>query len=326
MGTAAQLAKPEYRNWLALGHALTTELCHGLRPFVKRQTETFYNTVKATLAPFAPCSCVFVSKRRPNQYHDIGICNWAKILQDHHQSCKPNWKQSDSSKWIDPILGPWEIAKLYLPDLGGHAVASVDDMDITNLLNLMYWCTHFSVPQHLIKDVREVRNTKWVHVSSLELNDADKQIAFDAIENLLKDPSLAHEPDAQNALKEIVKLKSVSDLHSMEAKVMAEFKEIIRKQNTELASLAEESERSKEQQIELKHGQEMLKKALDDINPIKFGSYVLDSTIVILGTLIRVLSGNVKALEKKDVAKCLVLLFLFHCCLVLDDSSNKEGE
>ena len=310
MGTAAQLAKPEYRNWLALGHALTTELCHGLRPFVKRQTETFYNNVTATLAPFSPCSCVFVSKRRPNQYHDMGICNWADRLQVHHRSCKPNWKQSDSSKWIDPTLGPWEIAKLYLPDLGGHAVASVEDMDITNLLNLMYWCTHFSVPQHLIKDVRDVRNKKWVHVTSLELNDADKQIAFDAIENLLKDPSLTHEPDAQNALKEIVKLKSVSDLHSMEAKVLADFRE---------------------QQIELKHGQEILKKAMDDINPIRFGSYdFFNSTILMLGTLFWVpfwiLSENVKGARKKDVAKWLVLLFLFHCCLVLDDSSNKEGE
>ena len=310
VGTAAQLAKPEYRNWLALGHALTTELCHGLRSFVKRQTETFHGKVKANLAPLAPCSCVFVSKRRPNQFHDMGICNWAKILQAHHLSCKPNWKQSDSSKWIDPILGPWEIAKLYLPDLGRHAIASVEDMDITNLLNLMYWCTHFSVPQHLIKDVREVRNEKWAHVTSLELNDADKQIAFDAIENLLNDSSLAHDPDAQNALKEIVKLKSVSDLHSMEAKVLAEFRE---------------------QQIELKHGQEILKKALDDINPIRFGSYdFLNSTILILGSLFWVpfwvLSQNVKGVRKKDVAKWLVLLFLFRCCLVLDDSSNKEGE
>ena len=248
-GTAAKLAKPEYRNWLALGHALTTELCHGLRSFVKRQTDTFYNNVQANLATFDACSCAFVPKRRPNQYHDMGICNWAKILQTYHQSYKPNWKQSDSSKWVDPILGPWEIAKLYLPDLGGHAVVSVEDMDITNLLNLMYWCTHFSVPQHLIMDVREVRNEKWAHVTSLELSDADKQIAFDAIENLLNDPSFAHEPDAQNALKEIVKLKSVSDLHSMEAKVLADFKEIIRKQNTELASLTEESERSKEQKL-----------------------------------------------------------------------------
>ena len=182
MGTAAQLAKPEYRNWLALGHALTTELCHGLQSFVKRQTETFYNNLQTSLATFAPCSCAFVPKRRPNQFHDMGICNWAKILQAHHQSYKPNWKQSDSSKWIDPILSPWEIAKLYLPDLGGHAVVSVEDMDITNLLNLMYWCTHFSVPQHLIKDVRKVRNEKWAHVTSLEPSDADKQIAFDAIE------------------------------------------------------------------------------------------------------------------------------------------------
>ena len=323
MGTAAQPAEAEYRNWLALLHALTTELCHGLRPFVKRETETFYNNIKATLAPFAPCSCVFVPKRKPNQYHDMGICNWAKILRAHHQSCKPNWKQSDSSKWIDPIFGPWEIAKLYLPDLGGHVVACVEDMDLSNLLNLMDWCTHFSVSQDVIKDVREVRNKNWGHVTSLELSDADKHVAFDAIENFLKDPSLAHEPDAQSALKEIVKLKSVSDLHSTEAKGLAELKELIQKQNTERA---EESERSKEQQIELKLGQEMLKNALDDINHIKSGGYVLDSTILILETLIWVLSENVKAVEKKDVAKWLVLLFLFHCCLVLDDSSNKEGE
>ncbi|XP_067057912.1 uncharacterized protein [Acropora muricata] len=330
MGTAAQQAKPEYRNWLAVGHALTTELCHGLRSFVKRQTETFYNNVKATLALLAPCSCVFVSKRRPSQYHDMGICNWAKILQAHHQSCKPNWKQSDSSKWIDPIFGPWEIAKLYLPDLGGHAVACVEDMDITNLLNLMYWCTHFSVPRHLIKDVRDVRNKNWAHVTSLELNDADKQVAFDAIENLLKDPSLAHEPDAQNTLKEIVKLKSVSDLHSMEAKVLAEFKEIVGKEiqssKTELTNLAEESVRTKEQQIELKHEQEMLKKGLGSLNTTRFGGYtLLDSTILILGTLVWVLSENFKGVRKKDVAKWLVLLFLLHCCLVLDDSSDKEG-
>ncbi|XP_044175919.1 uncharacterized protein LOC114950200 [Acropora millepora] len=333
MGTAAQLAKPEYRNWLALGHALTTELCHGLRPFVKRQTETFYNTVKATLAPFTPCSCVFVSKRRPNQYHDMAICNWAKILQAHHQSCKPNWKQSASSKWIDPILGPWEIAKLYLPDLGGHVVNSVEDMDITNLLNLMYWCTHFSVPQHLIKDVRDVRNKKWVHVTSLELSDGDKQIAFDTIENLLKDPSLSHEPDAQNALKEIIKLKSVSDLHSMEAKVLADFKEIIGKEiqsiNTELANLAEESEKNIEQQFELKHELEMLKKALVGRNPRISGPYDFrNSTILLLGTIfwapIWVLSENVKGTGRKGVAKWLVTLFLLHCCLVLDDSSKEE--
>ena len=334
MGTASQLAKRGCRNWLALDHALKTELCHGLRPFVRRETETFYSKVKPPLAHVAPCSCEFVSKRRPNQYHDMTICSWAKILQAHHQSCKPNWKQSDSSKWIDPILGPWEIAKLYLPDLGGHAVASVEDMDITNLLNLMYWCTHFSVPRHLIKDVRDVRNKKWVHATSLELNDADKEIAFEAIESLLHDPSLAHEPDAQNALKEIVKLKDFSGLHSMEAKVLAEFKETIGKHiqsiNTELKNLAEESERNQEQQIELKREQEFLKKAMDDINsirpiiPIKYDFF--NAMILVLGTLFWVFSENVKGARKKDVAKWLVLLFLFHCCLVLDDSSIKEGE
>ncbi|KAK2566012.1 hypothetical protein P5673_010334 [Acropora cervicornis] len=267
---------------------------------LSRKKETFYNNV---LAPLSPCSCVFVSKRRPNQYHDMNNCEWAKTLRLRHQSFKPNWKQSDSSKWIDPLLGPWEIAKLYLPALGGHAITSVEDMDISNLLNLMYWCTHFSVSQHLINEVRDVRNNKWAHVTSLELNDADKKIAFDAIENLLNFPSLAKEHDAQNSLKEIIKLKSVSDLHSMEAKALADFKEIIEKGiqsiNTELANVAEESERSTEQQIEFKHELEMLKETLVGINARISRPYDFwNSTILRLGTIfwasIWFLSGIVK--------------------------------
>ena len=52
----------------------------------------------------------------------------------------------------------------------------------------------------------------------------------------------------------------------------------------------------------------MLRKALDDINPIRFGGYnFLNSTILILGTLVWVpfwvLSENVKATRKRDGAK-----------------------
>ena len=172
-----QYISSEYTNWLALGHALVTVLCQGLRPFIKRETETFYKNVTARLAATAPCTCIYVPRRRPNQYHDMGTCSWANALQDHHHTNKPNWKQSDSTKWLDPTLGPWEIAKLYLPDLGGHVVInSADDMDITGILNLMYWCTHFTmlIPQALIKDTRDTRNNKWVHVPKLEVTEADK--------------------------------------------------------------------------------------------------------------------------------------------------------
>ena len=150
----------------------------------------------------------------------MSTCVWANILQAHHNRNKPSWKQSDPAKWVDPNLGPWEIAKLFLPDLGGHAdIESADDMDITGILNLMYWCNQFTIPQPLIDEVREIRNNNWVHVPTLELTDADKKVAFDAIENLLQDPNIVHDPYAQQALKEIGNLKCVSDLHSMEARV-----------------------------------------------------------------------------------------------------------
>ncbi|XP_068688236.1 uncharacterized protein [Montipora foliosa] len=322
--TLAQLAKPEYRNWLALGHALTTELRHGLQSFIKRETETFYKNVTTSLAHAAPCTCGFVAKRRPNQYHDMITCDWAKILRAYHDKFQPNWKQSDSSKWLDPALGPWEIAKLYLPDLGGHAVTSAEDMDITTMLNLIFWCTHFAVPRHLVKDVREIRNKKWAHVTSLELSDADKKIAFDAIENLLRDPNLAHEPDAQNALKEIVKLKSVSDLHSMEAKVLADFKEIIRK---DLHSINAELALNKELRTELKNEQEIIKKALEGMNPNPSWRvcYYLKAMKFVIGDVFWSLSGNVKGVRKKHVFTWLMLLLFCHCHLVLDDSSLKGG-
>ena len=228
-GTAEQLSKPEYRNWLALGHALTTVLCQGLRPFFTREMEAFYKYIKARIP--GPCTCVHVPRRKPNEYHDMSTCTWANIIQVYHHRNKPNWKQSDPAKWMDPNLGPWEIARLFLPDVGGHAdIKSADDMDITGILNVMYWCNHFAVHQPLIEEVRDTRNIKWVHVPKLELTDAEKTDAFNTIENLLKDPQLASDSDAQKALKEIVNLRKVSDWHSLEALVLADFKEALNRE------------------------------------------------------------------------------------------------
>ena len=328
-GTVGQLVKPEYRNWLALGHALITELCLGLRPFINREMATFYQNLKARLAVYGPCRCVYVSRRRPNQYHDMGTCAWAKTLEYHHHTNRPTWKQSDATKWLDPLLGPWEIAKLFLPDLGGNVVIKkAEDMDITGLLNLMYFCNHFTISQHLIKDVREIRNNKWAHVSSQELTDADKKIAFDAIENLLSDPGLVHDPDIQKALKEIRNLKGVSDLHSMEAQVLADLNEVIRKDlsniNTELANLAEESERNKEEQSRLRKQQKMLKKAL--VDPTYRKRSFLNTSFNLFCYILGKLLGSVKGIRRKNVAAWLMLLLLFHCNVILDDSYNREGK
>ncbi|KAJ7372369.1 hypothetical protein OS493_019817 [Desmophyllum pertusum] len=317
-GTVGQLSKPEYRNWLALGHALTTVLCQGLRPFINREVETFYRNVSARIG--GPCTCVHVPRRRPNEYHDMSTCAWAtcawaNILQAYHHRNKPNWKQSDSTKWIDPILGPWEIAKLFLPDLGaGHAgIKSADDMDITGILNLMYWCNHFTIPQPLINEVRETRNNKWVHVPKLELSNIDKTDAFDAIENLLKDPQLAPDADAQKALREIVNLKTVSDWHSLEAQVLADVKEMLKRET-------QQSERTQKEVGQLVLLVEKRLEVLEQRNGL----------LSLVGVALQSLHGNlvrsVKGIRKGTLVS-LVMMFLFcsFCVILEEDTFIRDG-
>ena len=222
---------PEYINWISFAHGLTNVLCDGLRPFVTRETVTFYNNVSAAVAarPGAgPCTCTFVSRRKPNEYHDMTSCTWAKILEGSHHRNKPIWKQSDATKWTDPIQGPWEIAKLFIPDVGGRAITSAKDMDLTGILNLMYWCKHFLlIPQPLIDDLREIRNNKWGHVTKLELTDDEKATAFGTMEALLQHPSLARDRDAQKALHEIQTLKTVTDVNNFQAEILTQYKKML---------------------------------------------------------------------------------------------------
>ena len=244
----------------------------------------------------------------------MSTCRWANIIEAHHHRNKPNWKQSDPVKWMDPSLGPWEIAKLFLPDLGGHAdKKSADDLDITGILNLMYWCNHFTVHQPLINEVRDTRNNKWVHVPKLELTNADKTDAFDAIANLLNDPQLARDPDAQKALKEVIHLKSVTDLHSMEAQILADFKEVI---NKEILNLTLESEKNKEQVSQLKQQQVNLEKAVEDLgrqHQFVHAAWVWQLLTYVPGLLIRILI---------HFRKGIFLLFLFWSFFnILDDDT-----
>ena len=312
--SVGQHTSPEYTNWLALGHALTTVLCQGLRPFIKRETETFYKNVTARLAATAPCACIYVPGRRPNQYHDMRACAWATFLEAHHHANKPNWKQSDSTKWLDPTLGPWEIAKLYLPDLGGHTVIkSADDIDITGILNLMYWCTHFTIPQPLIKDVRDTRNNKWVHVPKLEVTDADKTTAFDAIENLLKDPILVHDRDVQKAQREIQTLKCVSDLNNFQAQVLSQYKAMIENDMSvlkrDIMDLKEESRRSQELR------DHMIRAGYSFVSLVKNSSQLMCSYLI-----------KCAGVNKRLLTPWLVILLLCSCVTILDPRSYKDGE
>ncbi|KAJ7372368.1 hypothetical protein OS493_019815 [Desmophyllum pertusum] len=342
-----QLTSPEEGNWLSLGRALSTVLCEGLRPFIKRETEAFYNNVKAaiTAIPAGPC---IVSMFREGDQTSTTTCAPA-----YHLNRRPNWKQSDSTKWMDPNFGPWEIAKLFLPDVGGHTVIqSVEDMEITAILNLMFWCNHFTVQQPLIKDVRDTRNTKWAHLPKLELSEAEKKDAFETIEKLLQDPVLARDVDAQGALREILALKCTSDVHIFKAEVLSHFKEAIQ---NEMKSLKKESKKSKKQRTRVEAQLRNLRKALENVQKVlaenvvknqkalenvvkkqealenvekKQKATILSVASLVINHVLCVISYLIKStrgLRRSSVAT--LLMFLFLCCLVgiLDHQSYRDG-
>ena len=214
----SKILKKEYQNWLAVGHALSLML-DGLRPYIEREMKAFHQALLANLATAPPCTCP-----RPTKH----ACAWAAQLVRCHRGGKPNspkWHQSDSTTWADPHRGYWEVAKLFMSDLGTCKADVVDPSttDCTGLTNLIFWCVHFRVQAHLIEAVRETRNTKWGHAPRQELTDAQKADALFAIRNLLQDPELVGDDDAKSALAEIKLMETAFDAQSIERKVLADF-------------------------------------------------------------------------------------------------------
>ena len=214
----SKILKKEYQNWLAVGHALSLML-DGLRPYIEREMKTFHRALLLNLATVPPCTCP-----KPTKH----TCAWAAQLVRCHRGGKPSspkWHQSDSSAWTDPHRGVWEVAKLFMSDLGTSktTVVNASTTDCTGLINLMFWCVHFPVQRHVIEAVRETRNTKWGHAPRQELTDSERADALTAIRHLLQDPELNADDDAKTALNEITSMEATFDVQSVERKVLADF-------------------------------------------------------------------------------------------------------
>ena len=328
----AQHTTPEYKNWISFAHGLINVFCNGLRPFVTREMENFYNKVSAAVSAWpgaGPCTCTFVRRRKPNQYH-ISTCTWANILQGHHHSNAPNWRQSDSKKWTDPIQGPWEIGKLFLSDLPrGHVITSAEDMEVTMILNLMYWCDHFrSISQPLINNLRVIRNQKFGHVKKLKLTDAERATAFAAMEALLQDPGLALDLDAQNALHEIQILKTVTDVDNFQAQILMQCKETMKRK---ISCLQTESRRNRKVRKQLEKRLHLFEKKLENLedttnlkakdnfftNQCKNGAMFFCSTLIMC----------TRVVSKRLLTPWLMIILLCNFSVtLLDPRSYQDGK
>jgi hypothetical protein len=221
---------PGYLNWLAVGDALRF-LSDGLRQYAENKMKELHALITTNVGgPRVKCTCKCTPGRKPNPHgRPATTCIWAqKLKKFHHFSRKSDipWHQSISSQWHDPVHGPWEIAKLFMSELGKNwATTTITDVDIGPLLNLLTFCNHFKIQHASLKAVKDCRNN-WAHASNLKLSHIDKQNAFKDIECLMNDPELFGIKEVQDCCPSIKKVETAdfSVLQDNELKIIHEFR------------------------------------------------------------------------------------------------------
>ena len=223
---------PKHRNWHAVGDALML-LGDGLRQYAENKMKELHALITANVGgPKVKCSCRCTLGMKLNPHRGSTTCIWAQELKNLHVFKKKAdipWHQSDSSKWHDPVVGYWEIAKLFMSGIGSDPtkVTHPNSTDVGPLLNLFRFCNHFNVQAPLLKAVTERRN-QWAHAPKRRLSDGDKKAAFQDIKLLMNDPELLTSKEVQNCKPTINKVEAadVLILEENQLRLMEEYRRI----------------------------------------------------------------------------------------------------
>ena len=284
---------PGYLNWLAVGDALTL-VRDGLQIYAENKMKELHALITTNVggpAVKCTCSCTPGKKSKSNPHGRTTPCIWAQELKNFHNFSNKNdipWHQSVSSQWHDPVHGYWEIAKLFMCDLGKNwaTVKDPKSTDVGPLLNLLRFCKHFKIQHSSLDAVKDWRN-KCAHAPERTLSAIDKQNAFKDIECLLNDPELAGIKDVQDYCS-IIKRVEVADISIL--------------QNNELAIIQEFSRESQiETQAEVRSVSEKIDKLKNDVNELKANVTCVER------------DDKLQGVEKivKDVVSVFQFMFLF---------------
>ena len=282
----------EYRNWHAVGDALML-LSDGLRQYAEKKMIDFHALLMTNVGG-VKCSCKCTLGIKPNPHGRATTCIWAQELKKHHVFKKKAdipWHQSDSSKWHDPVVGYWEIAKLFMSGIGSDPAKVTDpnSTDVGPLLNLFRFCNHFNFQAPLLKAVTERRN-QWAHAPKRRLSDGDKNAAFQDIKLLMNDPELLISKEVQDCKPTINKVEAadVLILEENQLRLMEEYRRIKECENLQM--------------------KERLDAANVEIQERKYVNSLLSKSSVILSLLLLVMSLPVRTVPSL-LKWCLVPVF-----------------
>ncbi|XP_028398439.1 uncharacterized protein LOC114522033 isoform X2 [Dendronephthya gigantea] len=224
---------PDFLNWMAVGEALVV-LSNGLRKHAEKKMKEFHALItKRVGGPGVKCHCKYSLGKKPNPHGQLTTsCIWARMLKTFHVFPRKGdipWHQSHGSKWDDPVHGYWEIAKLFMSDLGKNQATTKDPSttDSGPLLTLFIFCNYFKIQQSPLGAVKDWRN-KWAHAPDHTLSDKEKKDAFADIDWLITDPELACVKEIEDCREAIKKIEStdILILPSEELKISQECRHI----------------------------------------------------------------------------------------------------
>ena len=199
----AELDKEEHKNWVMVGCALNITK-KGITSKIQNKMETWYQSLISSppLQSLPSCACASSASKC------LTCDTWKTTLKRHHTSGRPKicWDNSDRTQWGSPT-GAWEIAKVFMPTLGGRKkdVVDAETTDIGGLLNLLEWCPFINPPtsRTVLTSARDECRNHWAHAPKQEIQDADLSTIFGHLNNLLNDAVFSSDKDAQQSSKDL---------------------------------------------------------------------------------------------------------------------------
>ena len=220
-GWVAGLDKKEHKNWVMVGCALNIAK-KGITSKIQNKMETWYQTLISIppLQSLPSCACA------PSAPKCATCVTWEKELKRHHKAGRPKIcrDNSDRTQWGSPT-GAWEIAKVFMPTLGGRKkdVVDADTTDIGGLLNLLEWCPFINPPtsRTVLTSARDECRNRWAHAPKQEMQDADLSTIFGHLNNLLNDAVFSSDKDAQQSSKDLQDLFHKGLINVRESEIKA---------------------------------------------------------------------------------------------------------
>ncbi|XP_031564980.1 uncharacterized protein LOC116300283 [Actinia tenebrosa] len=207
----------EHNNWLTVGEALLVTKTV-LEHYIQNVVSHWHQMLLKRLKKAGPCASP--AKCEPPAFLCRSCKVWYYELCKHHKgdSKKISWNNTNCTKWAQQSQGAWEVAKVFMANLGKMKSQVIDakSTDIAGLLNILRFYPDeafrgnpVSRPgRQTIEDVTNHARNPWAHSAKQEMTTKEKEKSLKSLTLFLKENALKSESGVGEGLNGLQKLDS----------------------------------------------------------------------------------------------------------------------